>query len=278
MITAPYYISSEITALELLFPPHGKERSNFKGVIFIVVTNGCATIKIDEQLYNLNRCDMLTLLPSHLVSTESYDNNFSCLTLSFTFDCMADFPYMLHSYISEKMQMLHIVKLTDDELRRLIKLHETILSYHELITHPSNAEIVRSLLFVFTAEVSAIYCDKQLKPTASRLEQLTESFFHQLHENFRTEREAKFYADKLCISPKYLSRVISNVTGQTPSYWISDFTIREIKMLLNSTTRTVTQLSEEFAFPNSSFFARYFKQHTGFSPQEYRIKICILKK
>ena len=109
-----------------------------------------------------------------------------------------------------------------------------------------------------------------MKATATHKEQLTENFFRLLHESFSAHRDVAFYADRLCITSKYLARVIQQVTGQTPAYWITDFTIREAKTLLKSTTLTITELSERMNFPNSSFFARYFRRYAGVSPQEYR--------
>lgn len=179
---------------------------------------------------------------------------------------------MIQSCISEKMERTPTIHLTTDELKRLTGLYETIAAYYRLATHPSYAEILRSLLFVFTAEVSAIYTAKPVKVYTTHGEELTDGFFRLLHEHFRTNRETSFYAGRLCISSKHLSRMIRQMTGQVPSYWIADFTVRETKMLLKSTTLTVTQLSEQFNFPNSSFFARYFRRHTGMAPQEYRQK------
>lgn len=109
-----------------------------------------------------------------------------------------------------------------------------------------------------------------MKATATHKEELTENFFRLLHEFFSSRRDVSFYADRLCLTSKYLARVIQQVTGHTPAYWIADFTVREAKTLLKATTLTVTELSERMNFPNSSFFARYFRRHAGVSPQEYR--------
>lgn len=278
-MTSPLSVSTEAQPEALLrfFPADAPCRSSFTGPIFVLTTAGEALVEIDARPYPLQAGTLLTLLPYHLLHAAAVTPDFRCLTLAFTFDSMADFPYLLPSCISEQMELTPFVQLTAHEHLRLAALHKAIALHHTLTTHPSYREIQCSQLFIFTAEVSAIYSAQPIKPSGSHNEELTSGFFRLLHEHFRTHRDAGFYADRLCISTKHLARVIGQVTTHTPSYWIADFTVREAKALLKSTTLTVTQLSEELNFPNSSFFARYFKRHAGMSPQNYRFEKATIK-
>ena len=72
-----------------------------------------------------------------------------------------------------------------------------------------------------------------------------------------------------CISPKYLSQVIKNVTGRLAGEWISDYVILEAKALLKSNKYTVQQVCDMLNFANQSFFGKYFKRKTGMSPKNY---------
>lgn len=265
-----FYISNQPDALMRLLPVDAPQRNNLKGLIFILTTSGQATVKVDGCLYTLLPGSLLTLLPSHLLHTISSSEDFLCLTLAFSFDAMADFPYLLPVLVTEKMQKTPFIILSAEEKELLIDSHAAMLRHYVQLNHPSYNEILRSLIYVFTAEVSAIYINYPMRATATHQEELTENFFRLLHESFSTHRDVAFYSGRLCITPKYLARVIRQVTGHTPAYWIIDFTIREAKTLLKSTTLTVTELSERMNFPNSSFFARYFRRHAGVSPQEYR--------
>lgn len=268
----PISISSEINMLLHFFPEDIPQRNTFNGLLFVLPSAGKTMVEVDSRPYILEPGTLLTVLPSHLLHTISCDKNAQCLTLAFTFDSIADFPYMLQSGISERMTCTPYIKLNAEEFDRLGNWYRSIDEHYRHHAHPSYLEILRALLFIFTAEISAIYSNKPIKASASHYEELAEGFFRLLHSYFRTHRETAFYAEKLCISTKYLSKVIALVTGHVPSYWIMDFTIREAKTLLKSTTLTITQLSEKLNFPNSSFFARYFKRHTGLSPQKYRLQ------
>lgn len=91
-----------------------------------------------------------------------------------------------------------------------------------------------------------------------------------LSDNFRTERNVKFYADRMHLTPKHLSRVIHNFTGKSVHQWIDDFVVLEIKNLLKFSDMSVQQISYELNFPNPSFMGQYFKRITGMTPGEYK--------
>lgn len=271
-MTSSTCISSGIDALQHFFPVDAPARNTFAGLVFVLVTAGEVTVEIDSRPYTLQPSTLLTLLPSHLLQTITFAPDLQCLTLSFLFDTMADFPCMLQPCISEQIQRIPFIRLIPEDAVRLSALHADILRHHRITAHPFYQEVLRAQLFIFTAEVSTLYAARPIQPFATRNEELTDGFFHLLHENFHTIRTPDFYASRLCISPKHLARVIRNVTGKVPSYWIADFTVREAKMFLRSSSLTVTEISEQLNFSNSSFFARYFKRAAGVSPGEYRGK------
>lgn len=95
-------------------------------------------------------------------------------------------------------------------------------------------------------------------------------FLKLLHRHYKKEREMAFYADKLCVTPKYLAQVIKDVTGHSAMKYIEDYVISESKALLSSTNMTIQQISDELNFPSQSVFGKYFKRIAGVSPREYR--------
>jgi AraC-like DNA-binding protein len=82
-------------------------------------------------------------------------------------------------------------------------------------------------------------------------------------QNAMTEREVAYYADKLCITPKYLSQVSRSVTGLPASQWIQFYSSFELVSLLNDTTKTLTEVSDLMHFENISHFSRYVKKILG---------------
>ena len=95
-------------------------------------------------------------------------------------------------------------------------------------------------------------------------------FIKLLEANFRSERRVGWYARQLGISPKYLAEVVKQVSKRTPNDWIDHYVVLELRVLLKNSTKTIKEITEELQFPNQSFLGKYFKEHVGMSPSDYR--------
>lgn len=104
----------------------------------------------------------------------------------------------------------------------------------------------------------------------SRQEELFRRFIALVNQHSKHERNVNFYADKLCLTPHYLSSVIRETSGQTVMQWINQAVILEAKVLLKHSNLLVFQISDELNFPNPSFFSKFFKRMTGMTPAEYQ--------
>jgi AraC-like DNA-binding protein len=104
----------------------------------------------------------------------------------------------------------------------------------------------------------------------TRKEEQFERFLTLVGEEYREKRTIAYYADKLCITPKYLSALSKSLTGITAGDWIDRSVIQEAKALLKNSSYTIQEVSDMMNFPNQSFFGRYFKHHVGCSPKDYR--------
>jgi len=94
------------------------------------------------------------------------------------------------------------------------------------------------------------------------------------HEQ-QKRQQVNYYAEKLCITPKYLSTVCRKVSGKSPIRWITDSVMEDSYQLLRNTDMTVKEISNKLGFPNSSFFGQYFREHAGTTPIEYRTKSTV---
>lgn len=106
--------------------------------------------------------------------------------------------------------------------------------------------------------------------TTTRQVELFHRFVALVHENSSREREVAFYADRLCISTRYLSTIIRTIARVSAKEFIDRAVMLEIKMLLQSTDLSVQEIAYRLHFPDQSYLGRYFKKHTGESPTEYR--------
>lgn len=105
---------------------------------------------------------------------------------------------------------------------------------------------------------------------AKRASQLFTMLMRELETSYKQSHSVAFYARQLNISPKYLTRIVREISGQTPKAIIDHYVIMQLKLALRTSNINVKQLSWEFNFSDESFFCRYFRQRTGMSPQQYR--------
>ncbi|MBR5697719.1 MAG: AraC family transcriptional regulator [Prevotella sp.] len=105
----------------------------------------------------------------------------------------------------------------------------------------------------------------------SRADELFFRFRQLLSQHYRTSRNVNFYADKLSITPRYLTNIVQSHYGKSPKEAIDIYTIMQIRLDLLQSDITLTDLAYKYNFSSPSFFSDYFKRNAGISPQEYRI-------
>ena len=103
-----------------------------------------------------------------------------------------------------------------------------------------------------------------------RVRELFNRFMMLLERDYKISRDVNYNAEQMNISSKYLTNIVNQVTGHTPKTIIDQYVILQLKMHLKRTTQSIKEMAWEFHFADVSFFCRYFKKHTGLTPQQIR--------
>ncbi|MGM9735442.1 MAG: helix-turn-helix domain-containing protein [Candidatus Cryptobacteroides sp.] len=134
------------------------------------------------------------------------------------------------------------------------------------------SSLVSSLFYLFAGvhsrrlrEINAV-----TPSSTSRGRQVFDQFIKLVSENYSKYRNVGFYADCLCLTPKYLSKLIKSTTGRSAPEWIDAYVILEAKNLLKFSSSTIKEIVYMLNFPNQSVFYKFFKARTGMTPSEYR--------
>lgn len=85
---------------------------------------------------------------------------------------------------------------------------------------------------------------------------------------YRQHRDLRYFSDRLCITPHYLSDVSKILSGQPATYWIERFTIHDILKRLSKHGTTLSQIADALNFSSISYLSRFIKKHMGRSPSE----------
>lgn len=87
---------------------------------------------------------------------------------------------------------------------------------------------------------------------------------------YKNHREVLWYADRMCITPKYLSMAVKEASGRTPLDWIEEYCVIAAKAMLSSTRMSIDDISVRLNFASQSLFGKFFKRVTGITPRDYR--------
>jgi AraC-like DNA-binding protein len=101
---------------------------------------------------------------------------------------------------------------------------------------------------------------------------IIDQFMSLLEQSDGRIRRVDVFASQLNITPRYLSAILKEVMNRRPSVYIQLFTMKAIEHRLRFTEMTMQEIAYDLRFPNASFFGKYFKEHTGMTPLEYRMK------
>ena len=164
--------------------------------------------------------------------------------------------------------------LPDEFTANINRLLEATISLYADKDHNFRYQIARNHLQSFLLDVYDKvhrFFTRDDMEGHNRQDELFKKFIALIHENCLTEREVSFYADRLCISTKYLTGICRNITnGASAKQIIDQHVILEIKVLLQSTELSMQEIADRLGFPDQSYLGRYFKRYEGMSPGDYR--------
>ena len=245
-------------------------------LLHIFITQGCMSFTLDDKFYQAQTGSGIILIegkPLHDVRIEEGTKAVVLLKsrryhLSHPLRTPHNIRGLTYYYDNPIMQMsaqdmeLCLRDLDDIKCRLL----QTDHIYHQETLERSMENFVYDIFYIYSV------CNSQQSSKGGREALLAQQFIDLLQQHVRQVRTVEFYADKLFVTPKYLSRICLQSTGHNASYWITHFTLSQIMEELTGTDRTLTDISNDFNFPYLSHFTRYVKQHSGKTPSEYRIK------
>lgn len=163
------------------------------------------------------------------------------------------------------------IKVSESDIATARHIIDTI--WHAVHQPDYNRQTVSSLVAAMMHLYDGIYRQHidLLKASQSRKQTIFDRFISLVNQHATREHQIRFYADKMCLTERYLSTIIRQMSGTTAKEWIDRAIIARIKVELKHSNKSVAQISDETYFPNPSFFSKYFKRLTGLTPLEYRI-------
>lgn len=233
---------------------------------------GSAILEIDMEKYDLSEpANIIRLLPGQIVAfnntSPDFDVDVVIMSKSFVDNLLVFANGSVPFSFDKRLNAVVRIGEREKMASMFIKAIRHILD--ENAENPYKSKIVQHVMMAIFYSSENLSRTEVEKPRTNA-DILSKEFLALVKEHFREERQLKFYADKMCITPRYLSRVVKECTQFSAADWIERFVVLEARALLKSTNMTVQQISDELNFPSQTFFGKYFKRRVGLSPKEYR--------
>lgn len=248
-------------------------------MIMAVCGNGEITAEIDLAHRRMGRNRVMVLRPGHIVdrleTSSDFKGFFVTVSAERLHQMLPSLQYVIpYSLLYNGNPMIEI---TPEEYDALSLIHDMFKRQMRDIERPFGTMALESLCELLFYNTLGIYALRTRDiGHKSRREELLAQFIDVLEKHFKDERSVNFYADRLFVTPKHLSAVLKEVSGQTAGEWIDRRVILEAKLLLRTTGMNIQEISSALNFSNQSFFGKYFKHLTGISPRDYRTRLSDL--
>ena len=276
--------SDDIVVMENLGAMPDGKASLENHALIVICTQGRAQFEYDGVVIQLRKNDLFLYMRHSVACDFMASSNFNCrqiwLTLSELWNIniygktsLADLAYL---------KQRPIVHLTDDDaslLDNYFKLLCNRMRDHSAVLY---RDIVRSLVSTIMLEMLSMMrrdvkqkVDQDLqddKYPGFHKRRLVDNFMRLVEQSDGRIRKVDEFANQLHISPKYLSSIMKEIMNRRPSDLIQIFTLKAIERRLRFSDMTMQEIANDLNFPNASFFGKYFKEHSGLTPLEYRKK------
>ena len=157
-------------------------------------------------------------------------------------------------------------ELSHSLIRYIVSLLQSDVAYKREAVLSALSSFFYILLGAWASESTVM----KSEGLSNRSKVIFDRFMRLVMEYHTQQRGVAFYAEKLCLTPKYLSKIIKTASGRSAPEWIDSYVILEAKNLLKHSSTPIKEIVYKLHFPNQSVFYKFFKAHTGMTPTEYR--------
>ena len=196
---------------------------------------------------------------------------------------------ILQSFLRKKMNVwndmvyvrrIHVITMEEADLQFYTNFYEMLrLCCDKRYDHPFRTDVIQSLLrgailgLCGALKQRMLNEDSQLPTDNNQQLKFNNHFQHfldLLHSIDVKHHTVEWYANELCITPKYLSALCKKNSGKTANEWITEHVLEDIRYYLKQTDYSIKQICDLLGFPNTSFFGKYVKAHFGQPPAYFR--------
>ena len=253
----------------------------FDGYILFFLKKGHFHIDFNLKTYEVHEGSLLVTVPGNIIRVGQVDKDrlsdielaYVVLSRQFISGLQLDF----NKVFQDSVQVLENPCIVLNEEQLALAESYFLLARQVVQSSLSNKRnIIGGLLSSLSYMTEDIWTGqlsekgKPLVDSSARASLTYDRFMKLVTEHHSQERGMQFYADKLCLTPKYLSKIVKEASGRSGPEWIDAFVILEAKNLLRYSDESIKEIAYKLHFPSASVFNKFFKANTGLVPSDYR--------
>ena len=256
--------------------PKGELSLDRHGLI-VICTEGIAQFDYDGQQIRLHKDDLFLYMAHSVVTNFMSSSDFNCRQIWFSRGelwninkygevSLSDLPYL------KRHPIMH---LTDDDVKLLDDYFQLLCRRMRDQSPVLYSNIVRSLVSTMMLEILSMMRRQEPENTVTtgvHRQRLANEFMRLVEQSDGRIRKVDDFANQLNITPKYLSTLLKETMNRRPSEMIHFYTLKAIEHRLRYTDMTMQEIANDLNFANASFFGKYFKEHAGMTPLDFRKK------
>lgn len=251
----------------------------FDGLLMLYCIEGHLKLSVNLNEYDIRDNHLVITTPGHILKvsqvagSEQLKYVIVAMSSKFAMGLKVDLKKIMNEGIA--LMEIPVMKL-DEGMSSLMQQHLSLVA--NVINSDSSfrEDSVTSIVSSMICLVAGLWADRinelreEAAQTTTRSRMVLEQFIRLVGQYHTKYRNVGFYADKLCLTPKYLSKLIKTASGKSAPEWIDSYVILEAKNLLKYSDIAIKEIVYRLNFPNQSVFYKFFKARTGMTPSEYR--------
>lgn len=241
---------------------------------FTLVLRGSSTLLYSGREITIERDHLFIYMPGFPISIKAVSEDYAGLCLVADESFTLETPSIRNAVRSALLPIFEmrqpVLGLSPEEGERLGSLLRMAGDYLTS-ENPMREEMLKNLYALFLMDLSSILSKRTRRGgIGKRTEDLFMDFMNLLPQHYVREHGVEFYADKLRVSPAYLSRVVRQVSGRTVMEYVNRLLLMESIWLLESTSLSINEIADRVGYADSTTFGRFFFRMKGVTPREYR--------
>lgn len=273
------YADGDMVIMNSSTQPHIENTVKLEMVTVVYVESGLVQVDLNGKTVKAGAGDLIISAPNTFINNGMSTADYSSKVIGLSYKAiqrsllMSKDVWGVLAFVARNP----VIHLTPESSELIQKYYSLIKDKIECPHGYYHKEIMQSLFHCIFYEVAAVIAPQlgSLKHEGQfrQGEILFKKFIELLSAFDNTDRSVKAFAEKLCVTPKYLSTVCKSVSGKTALEWIHDYLANTIMQKLKYTDVSIKEIADELGFPNISFFGKFVKNRFGVSPKEYRLRL-----